>query len=284
MNIQINANLKKYTTFKIGGNAKYFIEVKSVEDLIEAFQFAKKNNLKFFILAKGSNILFDDRGFNGLVIFNKIEFIHFFENIVEVSSGLNIAKLANECMKKKLSGFEFAAPLPGSVGGAVFMNASANNQSTFDNLISVCYLDENLNKIIIEKKDIQFGYRYTFFHEMKGFILSAKFKLSFKEGILNHQRELIKKRSETQPINTNNAGSIFKNPKDNFAAKLIEECNLKGFKIGGACVSIKHANFIVNEKNATFKDVINLIKHIKKQVYDKKNITLQEEIKIINYE
>jgi UDP-N-acetylmuramate dehydrogenase len=284
MNIQKKVSLKKFTTFKIGGNAKYFVEVISLEDLKKAYLFAKKNNLKIFILAKGSNILFDDRGFDGLVIYNKIEFINFSEGVAEVSSGLSIAKLASECMKRSLTGFEFAAPLPGSVGGAVFMNASANNQHTFDNLLSVCYLDEDLNEIIFEKKDIKYGYRYTFFHDMKGFIISAKFELTHKDNILDYQREIIKKRALTQPINTNNAGSVFKNPKDNFAAKLIEECNLKGFKIGNACISKKHANFIINEKNASSKDVIDLINHIKKEVYNKTKIMLQEEVKIVNYE
>ncbi|NGX56080.1 MAG: UDP-N-acetylenolpyruvoylglucosamine reductase [Candidatus Anoxychlamydiales bacterium] len=283
MNIQNNISLKEFTTFRIGGNAKYFVKVTNIEDLKNALIYAKKNNLKTFILAKGSNVVFDDRGFDGLVILNKIDFINFHENEIETASGTSVAKFAIECSKRNLSGFEFAAPLPGSVGGAVYMNAGANNQQTFDTLINVTYLNENFEIINFKKEDINFGYRYSIFQEMKGVILSAKFKLEYKENIIDHQRDLIKKRTLTQPINTRNCGCIFKNPENNFAAKLIDECDLKGFKIGGAKISEKHANFIVNENNAKASDVLNLIKHVKNIVYKKKNIRLHEEVRLIPY-
>lgn len=272
-----NYSLKNLCTFHIGGRAKYYIQVKSSTDLIETFQFIKSKNLKYFILGNGSNILFDDDGYDGVIIHNDLCEIVRNENEICVQSGVLLKELLNFAQVHNLGGLEFAAGIPGTVGGAIYMNAGAENENISKYLKKVWFyaFDNDLKEYDID--DLTFGYRTSSFQKMSGFLFKAQFFLSpfcDKEKI----RAYLIKRKSTQPIEAYSAGSVFKNPPSNYAGKLIEECNLKGVKIGGAKISEKHANFIINEKNANSKDVLALIALIKKSVFEKHNIVLNEEI------
>ncbi len=281
MEIQKNKNLKSFTTFRIGGDAKFFAIASSIKDFQDAFHFAKNNNQKILVIGKGSNILLEDEGFDGLVIVNKFDKILLKDNLVEVGSGALIAKLAVLCQKNNLSGFEYAKALPASVGGAIFMNAACNSQKTSDNLISVMFLDEHSHLVEYFKDQLTFKYRYSSFQKMRGVILSAKFKLTKSDRVKELQESFVQKRNKTQPVRSYNAGCVFKNPKNMSAGYIIEKCGLKGKQVGGARVSDIHANFIVNDNNATSKDVLQLIHIIQNEVKNKMNIILEKEIRYI---
>jgi len=281
MRLQKNKSLKEFTSFKIGGKAKYFADPTTFNEMKDLFKFAKKNKLKIFILGKGSNIVFDDRGFSGLVIYNNINFLKISKTNIYVGAGYNFAHLGIKTALKNLSGLEFASGVPGSVGGAIYMNASAFSQAISDTIVSVVYLTEDGILLNLKKDQLDLQYRSSIFQKMKGVILSAKFSLHIDTSARKKQLELLHKKMKNQPLNENNAGCIFKNPENMSAKKLIDECGLKNYKIGGAIVSNIHANFIINENGASSKDVIELISYIKEVVKKKKNIELFQEVKII---
>jgi UDP-N-acetylmuramate dehydrogenase len=281
MQIFQNKSLKSFTTFKIGGKAKYFIAPKTLNELRDSYLFAKENNLKVFVLGKGSNVLFSDEGFEGIVIFNNIKFLRFSKTNVYVGAGYSFSSLGIESANRNLAGLEYAMGIPASVGGAIYMNASSYKQTLSDVIERVIYLDEDGRIKIFEKDQLEFSYRSSVFQKKRGIIFSACFKLKKDKRAKKRQLEMFLKKRKSQPLNKKNAGCIFRNKKRFSAGKLIEECGLKNYKIGKAKVSNLHANFIINEKDASSKDVLDLISHIKYVVKMKKNILLTEEIKII---
>jgi len=283
-----NVSLSQYTAFKIGGKADYFFEAKNKKDLILALKFVKENKIPFFILGGGSNLLVSDKGFNGLVIkilFSKFYFLNY---KIIAEAGARLGDLVNTSAGKSLTGLEWAAGIPGTLGGAINGNAGLPNESVGDAVKEVEVLDTKGFKIKIKKfknKDCKFSYRDSVFKHKKNLvILSAILKM--KKGDKNKIRKKIKKyldhKEETQPLNYPSAGSVFVNPKGFFAAELIEKCNLKGKIQGAAKISEKHANFIVNLGKAEAKDVEKLIKLAKKQVKKKFKINLQEEIRYLS--
>jgi UDP-N-acetylmuramate dehydrogenase len=278
-------SLKHYTTFGIGGNAKYLTEVSSLEEMQEAFQFAKKENCPIFILGKGSNVVFNDLGFDGLVILNKINHLkQNGEGVYEVGAGFSFSRLGTLTSKALFTGLEFASGIPGSVGGALFMNAGANGQQTSTCLKEVEYLFKSGEVKLFKKEELHFSYRTSSFHELKGTIISAKFELEKNENARKKQAELIEYRTKTQPYDQKSAGCLFKNPKEKPAGRLIEESGLKNLSVGDAFVSEKHANFICNRGNATAKELIDLISLIKESVAQKTGILLEPEVRFIPYE
>ena len=284
INIRENVSLKPYCTFKVGGKARYFISVSTKKELLSAFNFAKELFIPYFILGNGSNVLFDDRGYKGLIIQNNINHLSFNERVVEVGSGYNLSKLSHICIDNNISGLEFAYGIPATVGGAVYMNASAHNQEIASLIEKVVFITDE-NKIeVFRKKDLKFGYRSSSFQKLKGCIYQVTLRMKYSRETNFLKTEYFKKREKTQPLNTLNAGCVFKNPKDHFAAKLIDECDLKGHAIGGATVSLKHSNFIINEKNAKASDILDLISLIKSKVFSKYNILLTEELFYLPYE
>ena len=283
MKLEKNKSLKSLTTFKIGGKAKFFFAPKTFDETKTAFLFAKKNNLKTFVLGKGSNILLDDRGFSGVVIYNNLNHFRIFKSQIYVGAGFSFPKLGVLSAKNDLSGLEFAAGVPGSVGGAIYMNASAYGQAVSDTLISVQYLNEAGIVESLKKNEAGFAYRTSCFQKNNGIILSASFALKKDTLAKDKQMETLQKKRKNQPLNEKNAGCVFKNPKNGSARKLIEECNLKDHQLGGAKISSQHTNFIINEKNATSEDILKLISYIKDVVKRKKNILLKEEVKYIPY-
>ncbi|OGI17647.1 MAG: UDP-N-acetylenolpyruvoylglucosamine reductase [Candidatus Moranbacteria bacterium RIFCSPHIGHO2_02_FULL_40_12b] len=306
--LEKNISLSNYTTFRIGGPAKFFIEVKNEEELLEALDYAKKNNLDFFILGGGSNLLVSDKGFDGLVIkmHNSSFLIH--NSSLECGAGVPLAKAVRESVNSGLTGLEWAAGIPGTVGGAVRGNAGAFGGNASDVVKKVSVLNtEELGIKNYELSDCNFKYRDSVFKQNKNLIiLSAVFKLQKgnKEEGRKKIQEIIKKRISVQPQGMPSAGSFFVNPVVNNpkiieefeketgkkskeskvpAPWLIEQADLKGRQIGGAKVSEKHANYIVNTGNATAEDVIMLASIIKQQVRDKFGVELKEEVQYLGF-
>jgi len=311
MEFQKNVSLKDYTTFKIGGRAKYFCIVSTKPGLVGAIKLAKKMKLPIFILGAGSNLLISDKGFNGLVIKIencklKVEFCdsrtkrkkktksssHIKNCKVNAEAGVPLNKLVSVSAEKSLSGMEWAAGIPGTVGGAVYGNAGAFGKSMKDVIKTVTVLkipnskSQIPNKFQTKKyknKECRFGYRDSIFKKRKDLIIisaTLQLKKGKKKEIGNIMEEYLEYKKKTQPLNFLSAGSVFKNPKNFSAAELVEKCGLKGKKIGNAKFSEKHANFIVNLGGATAQDVKKLINLAKKSVKKKFGVVLEEEIQI----
>ena len=288
--IEEHVSLKKYNTYRINGTAKYLVSPNSIADLSNVIKILKENNVKYYILGNGSNIVINDREYDGAVI--KVDKLNGIEVTPEkqmayAEAGAMLPKLAQESIDKGLTGLEFAISIPGTIGGSVYGNAGAYNSCILDYVESVTVLDENGDVRVIEHEDITYGYRYSMFKEQKNLIiLGAKFFL--KEGDKESSLEIIEDRRQrrvaTQPLEYPSAGSVFRNPEGDFAGRLIESCNLKGYKIGGAEVSEKHANFIINSNNASGEDIYKLIKYVHSTVLEKTNVDLVIEQEFIDWE
>lgn len=273
--------LAPYTTFKIGGCARYFFEANKLDDIKKAVQFAQEQELPFFILGHGSNALFSDKGFSGLVIKNNCQAFKIDKDTIYAEAGMSLNELLNISLENNLSGLEWSAGIPGTLGGAIYGNAGAYDQQIADSILEVECLDGNLLKKRYQNPNINFQYRESIFKKTKDIILAARLKLNKQKPNIEKVRQILKQKKEKQPLSLPSAGCIFKNPKPQIAAKLIEQCNLKGKQIGQAQVSEKHANFIINLGSAKAADVVKLIMLIKKEVKSKFKISLEEEIQII---
>lgn len=280
--------LKKHCTFKIGGPADLFIEPSSDEELILSLKILKEHSLRTFIMGRASNLLFSEKGYRGAMIrlaenysFTKVE-----GREIVAKSGTSLAELANIAMEHALAGLEFASGIPGSVGGAVTMNAGAYGGEMKDVVSSVKVLDEKGDIIELKAEELDFSYRNSLIQKKDYILLEARFQLEegLKEEIKARMDDYNSRRRDKQPLNLPSCGSTFKRPKEGYAAAMIEESNLKGLKFGGARVSDKHAGFIVNEDGASFADILNLIEIVKKTVFDAKGVLLETEMKIIGEE
>ena len=309
--IYMNENMKKYTTFRVGGNADILIKVKDVKELMHSIKVADKYYLPVTIIGNGSNILVKDSGISGIVIkieFDKIEIDKQEEYaIVTVGAGVKLMKLAQDLLNSGISGFEFASGIPGTIGGAVKMNAGAYGKEMKDIIVSTKCLElkkdnkpvrknniddieitepgsniDESNIVELSNKEQQFRYRNSVFSNKKYIVLETKLKFSYgnKDEIKAKMEEFNKQRKEKQP-DLPSAGSTFKRGEDFITAKLIDECGLKGYTIGGAQVSEKHAGFIVNTGNATAQDIIDLIDYVKKVVYEKTGKKIELEVEIL---
>jgi len=286
--IKKNIRIAPYTTFKIGGPAEYFFKAKTKEDLIKAIETARKFKLPFFILAGGSNLLVSDKGFKGLVIKNQNSKIRIKDSKVITEAGVKLNELVKVCLKKSLSGLEWSAGIPGTIGGAIRGNAGAFEKSIAESIEKIEALEINVRLEIknYEVKDCKFDYRSSIFKEKKNLIvLSAEIRLEKddKSKIKERIERYLNYRKNKHPLEFPSAGSIFKNPKDNAAGILINQCGLSGFKIGQAQISEKHSNFIINLGGAKAEDVCQLIDLIKKKVEEKFGIELKEEIQLLGF-
>lgn len=282
--IQSSKLLSSLSTFGIGGPARYYLEAKTVDDVREALEWTRRERLPVFILGKGSNCLFDDRGFNGLVLHNKIDFCRISGLSVEAGAGYSFSLLGVQTARRALCGLEFASGIPGTVGGAVFMNAGANCRETCEPLVSVLYLDEKGEEKTYIKQELHFSYRTSSFQTMNGCILAARFELGEDRGARKSQLVIVNYRLKTQPYKDKNAGCVFRNPSAKLSAGfLIESCGLKGVSVGGARVSDLHANFIVNTGNATSSDVLALIEKIQQRVAKQKGVLLEAEVRRVDF-
>ena len=278
-----NEPMKKHTTFRIGGPAKYFAEPSTKEELKALLKISKEFGVKPIVIGRGSNLLIADEGLPTLVISlgEKYSDIEIKENKIIASAGASLSAIAQAALKNSLAGFAFASGIPGSLGGAVYMNAGAYGGEMKDVIVKSFYLDENFEEK--ECTDHEFGYRKSFYSGKDLVITGAEIVLAPGDSkeIGEEMAALAKKRREKQPITMPSAGSVFKRPEGYFAGTLIEEAGLKGYRIGGAEVSTLHAGFIVNAGDATCKDVLDLIAHIQKTVYDKNGVMLETEVKKI---
>lgn len=280
-----NAPLAPFSTFRIGGAAKIFVEPLSSDDVIKIQAFVLDHDLPFFILGNGSNVLISDEGWNGIVMnletgFNKL---HYSDGILTVGAGVKMAAFVDFAIRNKRKGVEMLAGIPATIGGAVWMNAGCYGGETSDTLLDV-QLVRNGKEISLTKSECGFRYRHSGF-ESTDILLGARFQMD--EGNTEEMREIkikhLKHRNEVQPVNLPNCGSVFKNPKPRFSAELIEAAGLKGTQVGGAQISPMHANFIVNLGNAKAQDVITLMNLARKKVFEMTGIILEPEVQLIGF-
>ncbi len=278
-----NEPMSLHTTFRIGGPAKYFAEIGSIEELKAVRRLSDEYKIKTFVVGRGSNLLVSDEGIDGLVLCvgNAFADIYSEGNEIIAGAGASLSKIAQYALKNSLTGFEFAAGIPGSLGGAIYMNAGAYGGEMKD-VVKESYAIGASNEALIVTEHF-FGYRTSVYKDSGSVITGARLRLEKgdKEQISKTMEELSKKRRDKQPVDMPSAGSVFKRPEGYFAGALIEEAGLKGMKVGGAEVSEKHAGFIVNTGSATADDVKKLIEIIKETVYDKFKVMLETEIRFI---
>lgn len=286
--VTLNYPLAEHTSFKIGGNADLYVCPNNLMELITTIELCKKAGAPYFLLGAGSNLLISDKGIRGVVIKlgDGFEYAHAKGDYILAGAGVSLAKLSSEAKNAELAGLEFASGIPGSLGGAIYMNAGAYGGEMKDVITEVSYIDDDGTVKTIEGSDCGFGYRQSIFTEGNKIIISAKLTLKKgnKDEILETMRDLNARRKDKQPLEYPSAGSTFRRPEGHFAGALIESSGLKGCRIGGAEVSEKHAGFIINVGNATAKDVLDLIAHVQKVVKEKHGVDLEPEVKITGEE
>lgn len=280
--IKQNVSLREKTSFHIGGPADFYAKAQTDREVLKVLIWANDNNLPVFILGKGSNILMSDSGWPGLILdISGLASVKWHDRAAVCQSGALLHTLVKESVDRGFSGMEELAGIPGSIGGALVMNAGAFKQTVSDCLDSVKGIDcSNHTEWNLKREEIDFGYRTSSLEQMNSFILSATFLFNHgdknKLAIIYH--EILQRRNKKQPLDMPNCGSVFKRPKANYAGALIEKCGLKGYCVGGAMVSPKHANFIVNTSDATAHDVRKLIVYIQKKVFEQEGILLEPEV------
>lgn len=282
--LQVDEPMERYTWMRVGGKADFYMEPADREDLITLVRFLRGAGVPFMLLGRGSNVLVSDAGIRGAVlnIETCLNEVRTEEGRVVAEAGARLTKFVDYCVTQGLAGVEMLAGIPGTVGGAVVMNAGAHGGETADHLVDVEVVRGNA-VLWVAKADGGFGYRRSGFGS--DVILSARFDLpnGNAEELARKRRELILRRNQTQPLELPNLGSMFKNPEGTFAAKLIEEAGLKGMRFGGAQVSEKHANFMVNRGSATASDLLQLIRTVRAKVKERSGIALELEVKLVGF-
>lgn len=272
--------LKDYTTYKVGGKTT-LVTPKNINDLKKLIKYLKENDIKYKILGNGSNLIFNNKGYDGVVIkLNEFDNLDIDGTTIVVGAGYNLMKLAIKTCRLGLVGLDFATGIPGTIGGAVYMNAGAYKSDMGYVVKSIKVLTPELEIKTMENKELNFHYRTSFLQKNHGFICleaTIKLKRGNKDLIMEIVEDRKKRRIETQPLEYPSAGSVFRNPEGDFAGRLIEEIGYKGKGIGGAKVSEKHANFIINTGTATGEDIKKLILEIKEKIKEKYNIELKVE-------
>lgn len=275
---QEEANLKRYNTYRLETTCKYLIFPKNKEELRDLLKYLKEKEEKYIVLGNGSNVIFKDNYYDGVVVLlNKLNKLLIDDDTIEVSAGYSLQKLAVETCSLGLEGLEFACGIPGYVGASIAMNAGAYNSSLSEVVETVEVINQDFEFVMMSKEDLEFEYRSSLFKKNKDYIIvSAILKLNRgnKEEILEKISKRRVKRLETQPLDMPSAGSVFRNPPGESAGALIEQSGLKGYRIGGAEISNKHANFIVNTGTSTGKDIVKLIEKVKKEVKKEFDIDL----------
>lgn len=286
--VRIDEPMKKHTTFKIGGNADIFCEPENTEELCGLIDFFKTEGIEYTVMGNGSNMLVSDKGIRGAVIKigERMSNITVEGECIIAQSGALLSKIASVAKKNSLTGFEELAGIPGSLGGAVYMNAGAYGGETAAVVEEVNFITSSGEIRTAKAEELDFGYRHSVFTNGSDIILSAKIRL--KKGntaeIEEKMKDYSKRRSDKQPLNYPSAGSVFKRPQGYFAGKLIEDCGLKGKTIGGAQISEKHAGFIINRSDATARDVLALIEYAQNEVMEKFGVKIEPEIRLTGEE
>lgn len=275
--------MKLHTSFKVGGNAEYFVKAKNINELKEILKYVKEDKIPLFIIGNGSNLLVKDNGVKGIVL--KLDFDDYKveDDVITVQAGMAVSRLSRKALENNLSGLEFLCGIPGTIGGAIKMNAGAYGSEMKDVVIESTYIDKDGKIYTINNEEHKFDYRKSIFSKNDWIVLETKVKLtkSTNEEIISKMNEFTKSRIEKQPTNYPSAGSTFKRGNGFITAKLIDDAGLKGYKIGGAMISDKHAGFIVNTGNATAKDILQLIDIIKEKLIKEFNVEVELEILVI---
>ncbi len=273
--------MSRHTSFKVGGNAAFLATAETDAHVVTVYKFCKANNIPLTVLGRGSNVLVSDNGIEGIVLklSEQPNISVFPDGTISCNAGLSLSALCVAALDNGLSGLEFAYGIPGTVGGAVFMNAGAYGGEIKNIIVSATVLCDGEIKEILAS-DMALGYRTSIFKTNGCIILSAKFKLEYddKENIKERMTCFMNKRRDKQPLEYPSAGSTFKRPEGYFAGALIEQNGLKGFSVGGAEVSRKHAGFVINKSGATSRDIKALIKHIQDTVYENNGVKLEREV------
>lgn len=291
-NIEKDADMSKEVSFRAGGKADILVRPQNREQLIEVLSLLSKEDVNHLVMGNGSNLLIKDGGYRGVVVkisstaFSDFEILKEEKGYVyvRVGAGMLMGVLARKLADNSLAGFEFASGIPGSLGGAVFMNAGAYDGEIKNIIVSAEVIDKNGTEIKnVDAKDMELSYRHSIFHNTGDVIISAelKFKQGNKEEIEAKMAELGKRRNEKQPVNYPSAGSFFKRPEGYFAGKLVQDAGLKGYTVGGAQVSELHSGFVINIGGATASDIVAVMKHCQKEVYDKFGVNLEPEVRIL---
>lgn len=280
---QQNIPLRGYSTFGIGGPAAFFTQAATTLELQKMVKYCFQTGRRYFILGKGSNCLFDDQGFDGLVILNRIDFLQQQQQFFHVGAGYSFPRLGSQTARLGFSGLEFAAGIPATVGGAIYMNAGAGAGEISQTLKEVLFIKNSGEAEWIGKEKLSFAYRFSSFQNMRGAIAEAIFELAPSELAKTMQQQLLEYRLKTQPYGEKSAGCVFRNLQCSSAGALIDRSGLKGMSVGDAQVSAMHANFIVNRGQARSADVLNLIKIVKNRVHAQHGMKLEEEIRLVPF-
>lgn len=279
-------SLRNYNTYRINTICKFLVFPKTVEELIKILKHLRENNIKYYLLGNGSNIILTMDYYDGVMIkLDNLNNVTYNDNLVTAEAGHSLIKLSLDTIEKGFSGMECLTGIPGCVGASVAMNAGAYHSDISEVLKYIKVLTPDNKVVTMEKKELDFSYRDSFLKKNKDYIvLSATFELTRGniEEMKTQIQERKRKRIESQPLDMPSAGSVFRNPANNYAGALIEKNNLKGYNINGAEVSTKHANFIVNKGNATGRDIVELINKIQKEIKEKENIELKLEQIIVS--
>ena len=284
-NVYRNEPMKKHTTFRIGGPADYYLCPHSAKEIQKVVEICREEKIPYFILGNGSNLLVSDKGYRGAVIqlWKNVSDIRVDGCLIEAKAGASLAKIAAQALEEGLTGMEFAAGIPGTLGGAVVMNAGAYGGEMKDILKEALVMDEEGKIFTLEKENLKLGYRTSIVKE-KGYIVLAatlELKPGNREEIRKLMEDLKQRRAEKQPLDMPSAGSTFKRPEGYFAGKLIMDAGLRGFSVGGAQISEKHCGFVVNTGEASASDVLNLIREVQKRVRENSGVEVETEVKFL---
>ena len=286
--VLINEKISNYTTYRVGGKVRAIVYPKTKEELCNLVKLLNERGVKYFVLGNGSNVLFSDKLYEGIIIkldyFNNITFD---DNIVTVGAGVGLIKLSRESVKRSLSGLEFADGIPGTVGGGIFMNAGAYGEEMAMVVKKVEIVNEKGKIVELTNKQMNFSYRTSYLQKHLNCICigaTLELKNTNQEDLEKFVLDRRQRRKETQPLNYPSAGSVFRNPEGMYAGELIEKMGLKGYSVGKAEISTKHANFIINKGNAKASDIKKIIDYIKTKALDKYNIKLRVEQRLINWD
>ena len=283
--VYLDEPMKKHITFRVGGPADYFVTPSTVEEVKEIVALCKKEGMPYYILGNGSNLLVGDKGYRGVMIqiYKEMSGIEVDGEIIRVQAGALLSRIGVTALEEELQGFEFAAGIPGTMGGAVVMNAGAYGGEMKDILVDATVLTPEGEVLVLKNEELELGYRTSVIAKKNYIVLEATVKLAkgSKEEIRGRMDELKVQRTTKQPLEYPSAGSTFKRPTGYFAGKLIQDAGLRGFQVGGAQVSEKHCGFVINKDNATAADVVELMKQVADKVHAEFGVTLEPEVKRI---
>lgn len=284
--VEVDALMSKYTTFRVGGPAKYLVSPKTIDEIKDIIKLCKESNSKYYIIGNGSNIIVKDKGYSGLIIKLSKNFSNYKieDNLIKAMGGILLSQVARIAYDNSLKGLEFASGIPGTLGGAIAMNAGAYGGEMCNSVIFAKVLDEDGNVKTLSNKELEFEYRKSKVSKENLIVLEATMELEKgkKEEIQALMEDFAERRRSKQPLEYPSAGSTFKRPEGNYAGKLIMDAGLAGYRIGDAQVSKKHCGFVINTGKATANDIITLMEDVKEKVQDKFGIILEAEVKILD--